>query len=734
MRLKIAAVVAAICLSSLPAFAQQQTPQQQQQQNATTGTSAANPPAVTDKVAVPIWPVTTVKLPDVQPVEASFSLGKIEGVAPELVTGVTAKGYTRKVDVQNQSIGQILVVSVAKGQREETISAEGLQAQFDAKQTDSLFPEKTVEVSGSKAALVAALERLAAPKEEKDKKETKDDVSQNPVSSGKTSNDEASSYRSPTVTSAAPETKDPVTDLRSTTNDCPVRIDLAQGVAIQQSKVQTFTDGALTNDGSCTDSEVSYKLKKSYPSCPTDIVDMDAMKAWPQFQWYYVDDAAGNHPIGECQKDEETAYTITEDEKQCPVSIDFLEQKAIPQSAFVYIGRNNALTQVPGKGCAASTKTAAVPLVENKAACPMRHDYTNNLTHELSMWTYVLGGVTYQAAPCADTGRTFVQDLIYTDATGAYICPVITNMTTKKATLQYRRRITVDGTPQFITDCTPDTSTQDILSTSAPCMDPSTWTHDLDANISYGQERFYYKRQDGTPEYVTACQTSTVTYPHDVKVTGYQNHDDQLWAYPLSTVTITVSGKPYTVASSVVLPGAAQWSYILEGTVDQKTGKTTYEPPPSGCKAYRETATYERWTRPDETEYLKQVGTGTPEIVSDVCVTTTIKSAQVNLSNWCSLGTVPTWGANYHTINKNEKKNTETGVVVSTICVEASVSSSQTGTVTYNGDVYQACDSGIIPDSSRISWNPWGGTRYASQSSPWPGYTAVFGTTCPSGF
>lgn len=675
MRLKIAAVVAAICLSSLPVFAQQQTPQQQQQQNATT---AANPPAVTDKVAVPIWPVTTVKLPDVQPVEASFSLGKIEGVAPELVTGVTAKGYTRKVDVQNQSIGQILVVSVAKGQREETISAEGLQAQFDAKQTDSLFPEKTVEVSGSKAALVAALERLAAPKEEKDKKETKDDVSQNPVSSGKSNNDEASSYRSPTVTSAAPETKDPVTDLRPTTNDCPIRIDLAQGVAIQQSKIQTFTDGALTNDGSCTDSEISYKLKKSYPSCPTDIVDMDAMKAWPQFQWYYVDDAAGNHPVGECQKDEETAYTITEDEKQCPVSIDFLEQKAIPQSAFVYIGRNNAVTQVPGKGCAASTKTAAVPLVENKAACPMRHDYTNTLTHELSMWTYVLGGVTYQAAPCADTGRTFVQDLVYADATGAYICPAITNMTTKKATLQYRRRITVDGTPQFITDCTPDTSTQDILSTSAPCMDPSTWTHDLNANISYGQERFYYKRQDGTPEYVTACQTSTVTYPHDVKVTGYQNHDDQLWAYPLSTVTITVNNKPYTVASSVVLPGAAQWQYVLEGTVDQPTGNNKWD----GCKAYRERDRYEQYTRPDETEYLKRIGTSTPITVADICVTTVVKSQQFQTGYGNSApvsgsgGTCDQWSciitwanyAWYQTVNRTEKKNPESGEVVSSSC------------------------------------------------------------------
>ncbi|MGE4278207.1 MAG: hypothetical protein AB7G62_01385 [Magnetospirillum sp.] len=596
MRLKIAAILALCCLSSPPTFAQQQP-------------ATTTPPSTAiDKVAVPVWPVTTVPLPDIQPTEASFSLGKIEGVDPTLVTGVTAKGFARKVAVDNQSIGQILVVSVSKGDREETISAEGLTAQFDAKETSSLFPEKTVEVSGSKAALVAALERLAAPKEEKAKTETKDDVAQNPVSSGGTSNDDAAAYRSPTVTATpTTDTPEPVVDTRLNNSECPVRIDFTQELAIQQNKVQTFTDGALTSDGECSDGAASYPLKKSYLSCPTDIVDLANLKAWPQFQWFYIDDAGENHPVGECRKDEDTVHTVTEDEAECPIYLDFLNENAVPQAAMVYINRNNAKTQA--RGCQDSTKSAALPMTESPDKCPLRHDYAGGRSYELSMWTYLRDGVTYQAAPCADTGRSFPHEKIYLDAGGNNLCPAITNLTTKTAIQQYRTRITVDGVAQFVGECTPDTSTTAILSTTDDCMDPSKWTHDLAANISYGQERFYYLKTNGQREYVTACKTSTVSYPHDITITGYQNHDDQLWAYPLSTVKIIVNGSPYTIKSSEVLAGAPQLPYVPNGTTPpQENGLVTYE----ACNSYKQTSIFEKWERPDGSEYLKAIGDGTP--------------------------------------------------------------------------------------------------------------------------
>jgi hypothetical protein len=678
LNIGFAALAASFFLLAAAVASAQMAPAGSASTQPATGTAAAAM-AETDVVAVPVWPKAAIPLPE-QPVAASFQLGQIQGVAPQLISGVTAKGYARKVAVENETIGQVLVVSVAKGDREETISTEGLTAQFDAKTTSELFPEKNFEVKGSKAALVAALERLAqTKKDDGQKKAEKDSVADNPVSGGKSSNNEAAGYKTPTIAATpATQEKDPVIDVRTSTEGCPVRIDTAQGKAVRQSKEQTFSDGTLSSEGQCTDSEVSFVLKKSYTTCPTDIVDLEAKTAWPQFSWYYIDDAGENHPVGECAKDAETSYVVTEDESQCRIYLDFNAHQAVPQSAMVYIGRNNALTQVPGHGCAASTKSTAVPMTESTANCPLRPDYAAGLNYELSMWTYVRGGVTYQAAPCADTGRTFVHQTIYADASGNYICPTVPNLTTKTVTLQSRKQITVDGVPQYITDCTPDVSPQAILSTTNGCMDPSKWTHDLDAGISYGQERFYYKKADGTPEYVTPCQNSTVTYPHDETVTGYQDHDDQLWAYPLSTVTITVNGAPFTVASSEVLPGAAQLSYVLEGTIDQATGQSTYD----GCSAYRTTGRFEQWKRPDNTEYLKQTGPGNPTGPVNVCVSTVIDSRYLQTgvagSNVVGIVTAGEGGNtvdytyyvqyNMQTVNKIVTKNTETGAAVATTC------------------------------------------------------------------
>ncbi|MEW5728053.1 MAG: hypothetical protein AB1918_09530 [Pseudomonadota bacterium] len=600
MRFKsIAAAIAALTFLPINSVSAQTAPTQ----------PTASAPAPIDMVNVPIWPTTAVQLPDTQPVPASFSLGSIEGVSPALLSGVTAKGYARKVSVEDQTIGQVLVMTVAKNGREEAISAEGLAAQFDASETSQLFPEKTVEVQGSKTALVAALERLAAPqKDDGEKQVVKDTVSDNPTSAGGgSSNDEAAGYRSPDMpTIQAPADDTPVVDIRVTSEGCPVRIDTAQGKAFRQSKEQTFTDGALTSESACSDSEVSFLLQRSYMACPTDIVDLAAMTAWPQYSLYYVDDAGESHAVGECTKDEEAAYAIIEDESQCTMFLDFSTNQAVPQAALVYTNRNNALVQA--RGCDTSTKSAALPMTESAANCPLRHDFGAGLSFELTMWTYVRGGVTYQAAPCADSGRTFQHETVYADASGNYICTPITNLDARTVALQSRKRISFDGVSQFVTECTPDTSTQAILATTDGCMDPSKWTHDLDAGVSYGQERFYYLKANGVREYVSPCQNSAATYSHNQTITGYQAHDDQLWAYPLSTVTISVNGSPYTVASSQVLPGAPQVPYVLAGTVEQQSGVRTYE----GCNAYSETIRYEKWARPDATEFLKSVGAGSP--------------------------------------------------------------------------------------------------------------------------
>jgi hypothetical protein len=637
--------------------------------------------AALDQVSVPVRPQTATPLPEAQPVPTAFSLGPIEGVNPSLIAGVTAKGYARKVTVGQKPVGQVLVTIVAKGEREEAISTEGLSAQFDAKDDRGLWPEKTLEVTGSKTALVAALERLAkVEKTEETKKTPSEPGAQTQASSGKSGNDLAAQYRSPSVTSTPVETPDPTVEVRTSTEGCAMRIDFTQGRAIRQSKEQTYEDGVLSKDGQCSDSEVSFPLQKSYAACTSDIVDLAARKAWAQYQLQYTDAAGETRRIGECTRDE-VAAAIVEDETACPVQVDYTARQVVPQSVLTYVNRGGLPVQV--RSCAPSTLSAPIALVESAAACPMRHDFAAGLSHELTMWTYQRAGLAYQAAPCTDSGRTFAHELVYTDAAGAQICPPITDLAGRTVTLQSRRRIVVDGTPVWVTECTPDTTTQAVLSPTDGCLDPTLWVHDIEAGQSYGQERFYYMR--GTQrEYVSTCRTSGVLYRHDQTLTGWQTHDDQLWAYPLNQVTITVAGKPYVIAASEVLPGATQMPYVLDSTADQPTGASTYD----GCTAWRQTGRVETWVRPDGSHVQKPVGVGSPQGPLDVCVTSVIETRSMVLSDsafdaFGGGGSDYYYGrcstTNFGSIDKTQTRNIETGQTLASTCRLTSTWSVSTG-------------------------------------------------------
>lgn len=666
-----------------------------------------------DKAMVPVWPKAATRLPDTaEPSAVAFTMGDVEGVDPKLLTGVTAEGYAHKVAVDNKRIGQVLVTAVSKGAKTEPISTEGLAAQFDAGSEGDLFPEKSLTVEGSRKALVAALERLQTTDDKKETKDAKNDVQDNAVGQGsKGSNDQASAYKTPDApTLKAEEKAEPVVDTTTTADGCKVRVDLARGVAIQQSKTRTTSDGAVSEEGACTDSEVSWPLKQSYlscqdvvdttalkvwpqfttyyeddmgethtvsqcqkdeqnpitivedkSSCPVsvnmevgkavpraalvytnragsavrvrecadldggfplkrsylscpDLVDTPALKAWPQYTTYYVDEKGETHTVGQCSKDEEKPFAISENEKSCPVFLDFAKKLAVPQSVLVYT--NSSKVTVQARDCDTSTISAAIPMTETKAECPLRHDFAAGKSYELSMWSYRRDGLLYQAAPCADTGRTFNHETVYMDTAGEYVCTPIVDMKTSKVTLQSRKRITVDGASQFITECAPDTNSLSVMSTTDGCMDPSKWTHDIPAGVSYGQERFYYLKGGTERVYVTQCQNSTVTYAHGDTVTGYQYHDDQLFAYPLTTVAIKINGSPYNIKTSEVLPGAAQNIYIQTNSIDRASGNQTYQ----GCDAYQPTTRYYRWTRPDGTIYERAGGAGTPQGPMNVCV------------------------------------------------------------------------------------------------------------------
>lgn len=699
MRLTIAAAAALLFLS-LPGLAgAQSTPQTTAQPASADAAALAEP----DRAMVPVWPKSNVTLPeDQQPIETSFALGQIEGIEPKLTAGVSGNGYARQVAVEGQRIGQVLVLSVAKDGREETISADGLTAQFDAAETSELFPEKSLTVEGSKTALIAALEKLSTPGEKEESEVKRDDSQSSSVSGNASGNKLASGYTSPARATIEETKKEPEITYEITTDGCKVRIDTAQAKAIVQSKTRTLSDGVFKEETECSDSGTSYPLARSYLAC-RDEVDIEAKTAWPQYGTYYTDDQGETHTVGQsCTRDEEHPFTITESEAQCPIDLDFETGTATPQAALMYTDRTGATVQA--RGCADSTQAAPITMSRDAASCPLRHDYEAGKSYELAMWTYVRGGLTYQASPCLETGRTFAHEKIYTNAAGDDICTPVINTSAGTVTLQSRVRITIDGASSFISECTPDTTTQAILSTTDGCMDPSKWTHDIAAAVSYGQERFYYLKGAAQVP-VTSCQTSKVTYPHQHEITGWQYHDDGLYAYPLRTVSILIGSTPYTIATSQVLPGEQQVVYVPadQTSIDKPTGESTYE----GCNAYRLTRTYERWERPDETVYEKAAGAGTPQGPVNVCSETVIDSRQMRSGITC---TVSPWSCTgngedqtcyeqvslqYYsaTVNKTQFKNVETGVVVSTGC-------------TFSGTWNGAIGTGVPSYAERVAYCP----------------------------
>ncbi len=628
-----------------------------------------------DTIIVPAWPQDIVSLPaDEQVVGGDFSAGAIEGIDPALLSNVTFKGFARKTNYEGKDYGQVLVTSVARGNKEVAIASDGFSTQFDASDTDALEPSQKFTLEGSKAALLAALEALSKDDAEENEENT-EPASTSESSGGSaegSSNDEAASYTTP---SELPETEDaPVTDTRISTENCALKFDFENEKAIITSKLQTFEDGAFKSETDCSETSDFYKLKKFYEAVDEINISSIPGTASPRFTWYYIDNAGEFHPVGEVQTEIDTVFKVDEDATKCTDFADFslVPPQAVPRAALTYLNRNNS--EVEARGCAPSVKEQPIPMAENKQDCTLRPAFDegeNGFMYERSMWTYMKNGVTIQAAPCADTGRKFEITKVYVKD-GQHVCP-FKDFNGTSVIKQFRKEITIDGVPQYVTDCTPDTSSTPVTSTLEGCENPSTWptsNHDISLGKSYGQERFFFIDNKGQRQYVTQCQKSETTYNHDHTISKWEHHDDKLFAYPLSTITIEVPGYgPYKVVENKLLDGTSQTPYLLQGTEDVQTGQPRYE----GCNAFYDTTRSKIYKRPDETIYSKPIGPGDPVGPQSVCTDANETAEYISVT--FDHNAVPQGSSNWHynatgTVNaskvfiaRNVRKNPATGEI-----------------------------------------------------------------------
>ncbi|SIS85360.1 hypothetical protein [Insolitispirillum peregrinum] len=528
-----------------------------------TGTPAATPDpaalAEAETVVVPVVPQAQTPLPADTALPVKFTLGKaaIDGIDPKLTEGVTFEGYARKVLVPvndgSTPIGQVLVTAVSKEERVEAIDTEGLSSQFkvDDSQQDSLWPDSPVEVKGSRAALIAALQRLAGePAEEtadeKAKVDGENGTSGSDGNSGAASNaaqnDDLANYKAPDATPATSSEKDPVTSVTLTTEGCQIRVDEAQGIAIQQSRTETSEDGVVTDRGTCSDGDKRYSLQKNYSACG-DTLSIATLTATANYQAYYVDDGGTSHPVGNCQPDASTTFTISEDGSACAPTIDLSAGTVTPNTALVYTDRSGKSVQV--RGCQPSSSKTSLSLIQSYGSCPDKVDLNALTVTRQYRYTYKdANGSLQTVGDCTPGTSTLPVSRSYDG------CSEKVNSSAGTVTRQYRLVYTdAEGLLHSLSDCRTDGDSAVALKKSHDaCQDEV----DLAARTARRRYQQVYTDASGTLHAVSDCTTDTeaavMAITEDTTACPAQYDLDKELALPQAVLKYTpASGKTVQV-------------------------------------------------------------------------------------------------------------------------------------------------------------------------------------------
>tara|TARA_E500000318_G_scaffold100895_1_gene103959 strand:- start:4021 stop:6207 length:2187 start_codon:yes stop_codon:yes gene_type:complete len=638
-----------IIFSSIVFIAQPQAPANAQTQQRAEGAEASSElveemSEQAKKIDIEVRPVTSIEIPEHEAASFEMNFDKVPEIDPELTQNVTVDAYTRYVDVDGQRIAQLVLSGVRKGERAEALTTENFYSQFQIKDP-ALDNTKEVIVEGDHAELLAALTRLVVDDEEGDQTTNTADSNEHQnvggdentkrtenVGNNNGGNEDAAAYTTPDpiIPSDETEEEDPYTfTVDVLTDGCPIRVDIGQLTAFQQSKVITNDNGQIT-ETPCEDSNARYPLERSYASCP-DRVDLDARLATAQYQLYYTGPGGERITAQDCADDPDKTYEIVEQHDGCAVYLDYASFQAVPLATLAYLNDVNATVEV--RGCETSESKSAVPLVPTTDGCTIRHAFNEDLSYQQGRYQYTLEGVTWDAGSCIDNGTTYSHVPTFTDEGGRRVCEPIVNESSQRVTQQYRLRITVDDVDTYITECRPATGNLAIQSTTDGCTDPATWDHDISAGVSYNKIREYYMR-NGAREYINECITGTQTYSHNLELAGWLIDDGSLTAQRLHKISINTPSGQYIISESELLSGASAEPYVRDRVKQELTGDSTYE----GCAAIRATRNIAVYNRPDTSEYLKDEGVGTPIREGNICQETSggSRSYTVGYERTCS--------------------------------------------------------------------------------------------------
>jgi hypothetical protein len=403
----------------------------------------------------------------------------------------------------------------------------------------------------------------------------------------------------------------------TTTEGCSIRIDIPQGVVIQQEAVITTVNGKVER-GACEDGSLRWPIRKTGLGCTDQIRDTEAQGLTRQ---YYINDKGEELPVQECALDNELIYPIVEEIGSCPMYTDESTRRVFDQAERVY--RNNMNVRSIVTDCAPTGDGYA--LETTPEGCQFRDDFTAGSSVQQIRDFYVKNGTMFYTGSCYDGQQTYAHQFEE--------CSVAIDVPGGMVYNAHRIFINGPSGKAYRSECTPYGAGSAITATTDGCQ--SVHYDYPPLQQSRGSERLYYMA-GATRTYLTQCQESTAVYNWDLVVAGYQHNDEAKTSTEILAANINIPGVGVVqVSAPAVRDVSAIIPYMFEETKDIANGEPkTY----ASCNAYVPTDKVQVYRRADQTTYTVKVGAGAPQGPVDEC--TRSDESRTTFSHACA-GTSP---------------------------------------------------------------------------------------------
>lgn len=382
---------------------------------------------------------------------------------------------------------------------------------------------------------------------------------------------------------------------------CTPRIDDIQGMVIIQTRANTLKNGEIIKRGVCSDSSERYPIKRQYDGC-ADKVSKEQGFAWAQYKRYWTDGAGDVYEIDRaCRVDEDLFFEILEQEKACTLSVNLKDLTALRMAELYY--KDRKAHHITLEEC--RPLKGEPPLKLEKVFCGYVHDFERGLSFPQTRIIALVKGKELRITPCSDDGEGIAHQI------SSMGCNPLIDPESGKRFAQVRTLIETPQGPLLITGCRPS---QELQETSAGCE--TKFDHDLDLGKSRGYTRFFHTIQDNKT-YVTDCLPSQVTFPHQIRIKGYEHFDDLKSSKPKTEIYIDVSYAGSILVDEARLRSDTSFIPYHPKEIRQKRDepKARFE----GCFKITPLKRTQVYERPDHSLYEEFVGEGIPERSHNLC-------------------------------------------------------------------------------------------------------------------